>query len=160
MPRRKKIRTQSTRTEGRPPSPPPTRAFQPDDIEAALRRQPAQECPSVRPAVNATEAVPEPRWTVAETPMPVHIDPLIDAMGQPAPRVKEAVQPQREETAGPPPLPSQIDFAIDILAAMPIWIVIFILVAAGLGIAGVVCWETVAFAFPGAEAVRHAVTQP
>jgi hypothetical protein len=32
----------------------------------------------------------------------------------------------------PPPLPSQIDFAIDVLAAMPFWIVILILVGAAL----------------------------
>ena len=57
-----------------------------------------------------------------------HIDPLADAMGDhTAPRMHEpGPGPGSERIVRPPPLPSQIDFAIEVLATMPFWIVILV----------------------------------
>ena len=52
------------RPEARPPSPSPTLPFQVEAIEAAPRRQPAQECPAARqtPGKPSPSAMRTRRW--------------------------------------------------------------------------------------------------
>jgi hypothetical protein len=69
------------RPEAKAPSPPPARPFAPEDIEAALRRQPAQTCPSAKAHPPPTPQPPaHPDRKPGPPPLPSQIDFAIDVL--------------------------------------------------------------------------------